>query len=645
MLFQSLFLAAIAATSLAAPFREPYVRHEKRDTLVKTRQTRRVDPNAVVPVRIGLRQRNLESVYSYLRDVSHPRSSNYGRHWTPNEVNAAFAPSEETVTTVRDWLISLGISSSDIEVTNNKGWLAVDLPAWRAEEMFKTTYYEHESNADGTVRLGCDEYHLPERVSAHVDYLRPGITLSPPLRKRTVTRRPASHKKNMKRSKLMPRFSNNTELQNCGTAMTPACLRALYNIPEVTSRDDQNALGIYENQNDIYSQADLDKFYAKYASNVPTGTHPTLNDIDGAPTPVPSGSTLVRGESNIDFSIAYSLIYPQSVVLYQVEEEAPTTGDGGADEWAFVTNFLDAIDGSYCTDEDRSSNFACGGVGLTPVTSFSYSSPELSYTQEAADRNCAEFAKLSLQGFTFIFSSGDYGPASSPAEGSNGCVDRSNIDPDATDGTVFNPQFPNTCPYVLSVGATQLNANQTIGDAESVMIQPGFVSGPAIFTSAGGFANYEPTPDYQSDAVGTYLSNYAPGYPTYEYSDSSSITGSDGLYNRAGRGIPDVSANGANFMTFVGGVENAMYGTSLAAPIWGSMLTLINEERTSQGKGPVGFVNEVLYQNTQIFNDITSGNNPGCNTDGFYAVEGWDPVTGLGTPDFPTMLDVFLNLP
>lgn len=24
---------------------------------------------------------------------------------------------------------------------------------------------------------------------------------------------------------------------------------------------------------------------------------------------------------------------------------------------------------------------------------------------------------------------------------------------------------------------------------------------------------------------------------------------------------------------------------------------------------------------------------------------GWDPVTGLGTPNYPKLLDVFLNLP
>ena len=33
------------------------------------------------------------------------------------------------------------------------------------------------------------------------------------------------------------------------------------------------------------------------------------------------------------------------------------------------------------------------------------------------------------------------------------------------------------------------------------------------------------------------------------------------------------------------------------------------------------------------------------NTLGFSAVEGWDPVTGLGTPNYPKMLEYFMSLP
>jgi tripeptidyl-peptidase I len=28
------------------------------------------------------------------------------------------------------------------------------------------------------------------------------------------------------------------------------------------------------------------------------------------------------------------------------------------------------------------------------------------------------------------------------------------------------------------------------------------------------------------------------------------------------------------------------------------------------------------------------GSNPGCGTNGFSAKSGWDPITGLGTPNF-----------
>ncbi|KAH9176064.1 hypothetical protein EDB89DRAFT_2128850 [Lactarius sanguifluus] len=39
-------------------------------------------------------------------------------------------------------------------------------------------------------------------------------------------------------------------------------------------------------------------------------------------------------------------------------------------------------------------------------------------------------------------------------------------------------------------------------------------------------------------------------------------------------------------------------------------------------------------------NDITSGSNPGCNTDGFSAIPGWDPVTGLGSLDFERLVAI-----
>lgn len=77
------------------------------------------------------------------------------------------------------------------------------------------------------------------------------------------------------------------------------------------------------------------------------------------------------------------------------------------------------------------------------------------------------------------------------------------------------------------------------------------------------------------------------------------------------------------------------------------MFTMINDARLAVGKSPIGFINPTIYSTrfAGLFNDITVGYNPGCGTTGFNATHGWDPVTGLGTPNFPKLLAAWLELP
>ncbi|KAL4252873.1 tripeptidyl-peptidase II [Abortiporus biennis] len=65
-------------------------------------------------------------------------------------------------------------------------------------------------------------------------------------------------------------------------------------------------------------------------------------------------------------------------------------------------------------------------------------------------------------------------------------------------------------------------------------------------------------------------------------------------------------------------IPTSVGGTSASSPTFAGVISLLNDFRISQAG----------------FNDITSGSNPGCGTNGFTAGTGWDPVTGLGTPDF-----------
>ena len=145
--------------------------------------------------------------------------------------------------------------------------------------------------------------------------------------------------------------------------------------------------------------------------------------------------------------------------------------------------------------------------------------------------------------------------------------------------------------------------------------------------SSGGFSNIFAQPDYQKDAVATYLKTLG--------------NTNSGLFNTKGRAFPDVSAQGVNFVVDVAGQGQGVSGTSASSPTFAAVVALLNDELLNQGKSPLGFLNPMLYSTgAAALNDITKGSNPGCGTQGFPAAAGWDPVTGLGTPDFTKLLAV-----
>lgn len=88
---------------------------------------------------------------------SHPSSPNYGKHWTAEQTHDAFAPSEESVNTVKNWLVESGIDRHLITHSDNKGWIALNIPAHIAESLFQAEYHEHEHTRTGTTKIGCDQ--------------------------------------------------------------------------------------------------------------------------------------------------------------------------------------------------------------------------------------------------------------------------------------------------------------------------------------------------------------------------------------------------------------------------------------------------------------------------------------------------------
>lgn len=69
----------------------------------------------------------------------------------------AFAPEEETVASVIQWLTDSGIDHSRIMFYENKGWVAVDVTVGEIEELLKAEFHEHGHSKTSKIRVGTDE--------------------------------------------------------------------------------------------------------------------------------------------------------------------------------------------------------------------------------------------------------------------------------------------------------------------------------------------------------------------------------------------------------------------------------------------------------------------------------------------------------
>merc|ERR1712113_680123 len=112
-----------------------------------------------------------------------------------------------------------------------------------------------------------------------------------------------------------------------------------------------------------------------------------------------------------------------------------------------------------------------------------------------------------------------------------------------------------------------------------------------------------------------------------------------GSFPPSGRATPDVAALGEGFQVLADGEVESVGGTSASAPTFASFVSLLNEMRLKAGKPAMGYLNPFLYQNAAAFRDVTVGTNAidrsGFVLDyGFPCAPGWDPATGLGTPNF-----------
>jgi len=223
------------------------------------------------------------------------------------------------------------------------------------------------------------------------------------------------------------------------------------------------------------------------------------------------------------------------------------------------------------------------------IISISWGGPETTWTQQSRDAFTSACQDAATMGVTVLAASGD-----------NGATDGDSSGQPTVD-------FPAASPYITGCGGTKLTISDGKITAETAWNELATNEG----ATGGGVSQFFPLPDYQANA----------GVPTH----------SNGY---KGRGVPDVAGDAdpvTGYNVVVDGQSAVIGGTSAVAPLIAGLLARINQSLGT----PIGFLNPLIYSASveATFHDITIGDNGGYN-----AGPGWDPCTGLGSPNGGAML-------
>ncbi|CEJ94486.1 hypothetical protein VHEMI10012 [[Torrubiella] hemipterigena] len=188
MKIAAIFLSAFVTAALGVPMGTSVV-HEKRSQLPSHLSKRSAESDVVVPVRIALKQRNLDKGMDLIMDVSDPESKNSGKHYTQEQIVELFKPSEDYVNTVRDWLVKAGIPADQITLPNSQSCLGFHTTVRQLSKMLNTEYNFYVDSETDNEHFGTEQYALPATIADHADFITPGASAMRVRGKRSSPRR------------------------------------------------------------------------------------------------------------------------------------------------------------------------------------------------------------------------------------------------------------------------------------------------------------------------------------------------------------------------------------------------------------------------------------------------------------------------
>ena len=659
---------------------------------------------------LALTQQNLGVLQQLHRDIHDPSHPSWLQHLSVEQLHAITALPASITDSIFAWLYSHGMTAEEVEYPPASDTIRITTAVSRINSAFNTTLHTF-THADGhtSVYRQLGPSYLPDEFVPHVEFVD-GLALFPlPLKQHAhrVTEFPspapaASQHRHEDSSSSLTQTSNSS---------SPS-----------SSSSDVEAWGAAPSGCSFYPIYPVNSLYGRYNISDQSG-------LSRPASPTTSASTLqfwtlnsnnqpqANSFSPADLAIASSLWSRSgsSSAVSVSPISASNQPNSPQDEPSLDTQSLGLMSPTTAQSFELMSNVNVQQFGwaasFTPrrsipqVVSISYGIAEAAFMTGSGTldgltyaaylgRTNTEYMKITARGTTILASSGDDG---APGDANPTCDYTTGAFDGAAPNYKLYAEFPASSPYVLAVGATELQATcaafpssgvstaawcsssslNTLHSSYGLQIDPytGYdatvqlrcfnpaasgtteqavsinlatPSAGSTFNSGGGFSRYyqrSSYADFQSAAIQSWLTN-----------SNSSTQPPAGYFDSSYRGIPDVSIFGSQIPTVIARQFELVAGTSLSAPLFAGVIALLNQQTVAAVGGTLGWANPLLYSMASSypssFTDITVGTNA-CPNDfdqtsspcrttpglckGFTAVKGWDPVSGLGVPNVGAM--------
>jgi subtilase family serine protease len=364
----------------------------------------------------------------------------------------------------------------------------------------------------------------------------------------------------------------------------PSQIAKAYDIPSKLTGAGETIV-IIDAFGDPTLQSDLDLFDATFG--LPGATVNVIcPDPRGCPTFDPSNADEVNWASEISLDVQWSHADAPGATIDLVVAYSDQDADIQTAQHYVVTNNLGDV---------LSQSFGEGETCMDP-------------TIQAEQHQ--DFVTAEGKDMTVFASAGDQGASQPDCNGDGGFF--------------LSAATPASDPLVTGVGGTHLNANFNNGAYHSETVWNNSGENPDFGAGGGGFSTLYSRPSYQNG----FDSNSARGVPDVTYNAD--------IYGGVLAVCSECGAGQGAFFIFG--------GTSSGSPQWAAFTALADQAAGHR----VGLLNPALYAIAAghrygfAFNDITTGNNSWdvSGVTGYSAGLGWDPASGLGSPDVAHLISL-----